>query len=136
VKPTRSTCRSLAVGMLACLLLAGCGAKEVTVTGKLLVNGQPFKPKSPEDLQIILRPKDPKGVMCLAEVAMDGTFKVQGPTGNNLPVGAYRVEIAAFSDNFKGEFTGEKSPLLLEVKDSPSTQKIVIDVGKKTVVFE
>jgi hypothetical protein len=129
-------CRSLVLGLLACSLLSGCGAKEVTVNGKVLVNGQPYKPKSVEELQIVFRPKDPNGVMCAAAVQLDGTFQIQGPTGGHVPLGAYRVEIAAYSDNFKGEFTGERSPLAFEAKESTASQTIVIDVGKKTVTTE
>ena len=125
------------VGVAVLLGLAGCGPKEVNVSGQVVTNGEPLKLSSGEDLQVNFFPKDPNGVMCFAMVNKEGKFKVMGPTGGNVPVGTYRVELVeSYSNTFKGAFTGNKSPLVYEAAAGKPVQSIVVDVSKKTVTGE
>lgn len=125
------------VGVAALLGAAGCAPREVAVSGRVVKDGAPLKLESGEDLQVVFHPKDPNGVMCLAAVGKDGKFKFVGPTGGNVPVGTYRVELVeSYSNVYKGEFTGKKSPLVYEAAAGKPVQTVVVDVGKKTVTGE
>jgi hypothetical protein len=131
---------------LACAALAGCGAGEsgVVVTGKVLEGGKPvaipeYQPEY-NCLEVEFFPLDEAGNLASApshraSVEENGSFKVEGPMGEGIPAGKYRVAVRRLSDEEEGEeaaagpwakFDKENSPFVFEVPGG----EIVIDISQ------
>jgi hypothetical protein len=144
--------------LLMLIPLAGCGSSEegevVTVKGKLLEDGKPFKldeskiqlpkgatapPPGSEGLRIVFITvsKDDKEQFFAKYNAETSTFEVPGSKGRGIKAGKYKIAITAnFAptsrdalnyDYFSGQFTPEKTQIFREVK---SGEEITIDVSK------
>ena|SRR5947209_5216493 len=117
------------------LTVPGCGSHpKVTVTGKVMKNGQPLKVSKQGAIQVIFIPivegaSGPPAVTYPAQVNNEaGTYEIK-----DIPTGKYKVSVCQFdpmpvNDLLKGEFQGEKTPITKEVTGK---EPIDIDVGKK-----
>jgi hypothetical protein len=136
--------RSVFVALVSAglLWLAGCGGeKHVKITGILLDNGQPVKPKETEEItiQFLATKPDTKIQNALADFDVEtSTFTLHSPESAGIPPGEYKIVMSCTTtdehvrDRFKGIFTEEKTPLVYTVTND-SSQEIVIDVKTKKV---
>ncbi len=133
------------IWLTACtlLLLSGCGGgsgKKVNLEGKIVKDGQPYKPSAGESLSIAFKGTDADGKPSTfgGAITPEGTF-----VANNIPPGKYKVQInltsggttpaeLAKSEKLNKQFEAVNSKLEYEVT-SDATQKLDVDVGKGTV---
>jgi hypothetical protein len=128
---------------LMLLLMAGCGRRgnTVRVTGQLVKDGKPFAAKldgkEPETLAIdFLGAVNEVKVNFPATVSANGAFDVDGPSGNGIPPGKYRICViysgfqGAGGDRFDTRFSPDKTPLAVEVQKST---RLTIDLTAGTV---
>jgi len=130
-------------------ILAGCGAptvKSVPVSGKLVKDGkaltfgaQKLPPgESGFRLEFLkLDDNGKEGLMFSGQFnSNDGSFSVKSAEGNGLPPGKYKVIVEkgarGLPDEFKNQFSREKTALALTVTDSKELQ-VEIDLDKKAV---
>ena len=137
--------------VLASLLaaLSGCGDKKkpdgpeisgVTITGKLLQNGKPFKLLPDETIKIVFMSAEGDGkVAGGADVKDDSSFEIIGPSGKGLPAGNYKVSLnseiygGSGSDRFAEKFEMTHTPFLATVAaDGP--QNFELDLGTRKIV--
>jgi hypothetical protein len=133
--------------VLICLLLVefGCGGsgpKGYTVKGIVLKNGNKLELPERETLVILLdTAEEARRVQNFATYnPADGTFICKGLENRGVPAGKMRIEIwpgrangpQGKDDLFKNQFKGDRSPLEIELTEANS-QKLVVDVGKKSV---
>jgi hypothetical protein len=138
---------------LVCMAVAGCGGggeKLVTVTGKVLQDGQPVKIENyvegEECLSVNFFPLDEGGnrkadaSSFSQDVQEDGSFEMRGNMGKGIPAGKYRVGVSRETeegvedeedlrrrgDDIWSKFGPENSPFVFDV---PSGE-IVIDISK------
>lgn len=121
----RSCARSaLAAGVLLLVLLAGCGGpKMVTVRGKLLKGGEPYKAKKTY-VTIMFAPAEEKpGTTYPAKYDPDeGAYKI------TMPAGKYKVGITVGQP---GDDEVYISPMTnSKVYDLNSNQELDLPVGK------
>lgn len=129
------------------LLGSGCGSSaHVDVRGKVLYNGQPYKLRPQEQLQITFLGGG-TGADQISTAATfheaDSSFQVPGPTGQGLPPGDYKIAVDSliYGSSAKGQdrlgehFTPNSTPLHYTVTTA-AVQHIVIDLGKGTVTKE
>jgi len=136
---------------LAALAAGGCGGAGTKPHGKVVMNGEPFKPDPGQTLQISFVGEGASSVSAVAQVNPDGTFTVPGPTNTGIPPGKYHVTVTTMAgggpggssppagsaapaggDKFEGKYSdATKTPLTCEI--TSATPEIVIDVGKGTV---
>jgi len=150
-------------GLALCTLLsAGCSA-GVPVNGTVVENGAPVPLKDGETLSVALVQESGDNRVFAATADKDGSFRVAervppgkyrvtvaqmgdvgewmknkdkhvpgapkpGPKGPGGPAGGGPPE------RFKGEFSGTKSPLTVEIGSKPAT--LTVDVGKKNVAVQ
>jgi hypothetical protein len=124
----------LSLLVLAGLTLPGCSKRpKVTITGKVMKNGQPLKVSKQGAIQVIFLPivegsSGPPAVTYPALVnSQEATYEVK-----DIPTGKYKVSVSQFdpmpvNDLLKGQFQGEQSPITREVTGN---QAIDIDVAK------
>jgi hypothetical protein len=137
----------LLVVSLCCL--AGCGGGGgggVKLQGRLIKDDKPLAGGESNPLSVTFKGAaadlaDP-GKSFDAKVDAEGAFVVQTPDGKGVPPGKYRVVLRnpqlgprAPKPAWLAPVADDKSPLEYEVGPEP-TQKIVIDVTKKTVQRE
>jgi hypothetical protein len=97
-------CRPKALtALLLCgvLLSVGCGPSGPTlvpVKGKLTVNGQPYDPKTQEEVMVILHPTDGTGTTFPAVFADDGSFFVPGVEQRGVPPGKYKIALDRYEN--------------------------------------
>ncbi len=136
---------------LGALAAGGCGA-STKPHGKVVMNGEPYKPVAGQILQISFIGDGTPSISTVAQVNPDGTFTVPGPTDTGIPSGRYHITVStmasggpggsaggttgsagpAAGDQFKGVYRdATKTPLTVEI--TAATPPIVIDVGKGTV---
>jgi hypothetical protein len=145
----RIACCCLAA--LTCVALAGCGSGEstVTVTGEVLDGGTavsiPDYEAGENCLEVEFFPLDEGGNLVSAAsypavVEEDGSFEVDGPMGEGIPAGKYRVAVRRVGGGEEEEeeeeeaaptgqwakFTKENSPFVFEVPGD----EIVIDISQ------
>lgn len=143
-----------AVGCVVCLAAlaaGGCGGGGKTKPhGKLVMNGEPYKPGPGEILQITFIGEGSSGVFTVAKANPDGTFTVPGPTNTGIPAGKYHITVTTMAgggpggtaggtaapaggDTFKGKYSdATTTPLEVDIPAS-NPPPIVIDVGKGIV---
>ena len=93
----------LGASILVCLVLAGCGSREVRGT----ISGRVTFQDAPVTAGIVMFSNDQKGVHMSAKLAADGTYRVVTAQGAGLPLGTYRVAVAPpLLDAPTGVFTG------------------------------
>jgi hypothetical protein len=122
--------------LLIGLLAIGCGTGYIKAKGRVTKGGAPFRPGEGEALRIVLAPLDaPAGSTYDSYAAEfhpdDSTFLVKGKDGNGLPPGKYRVGVELIKkkeDQFKGRFTGPRSPFTCEVTSAAS--EVVVDLDQ------
>jgi hypothetical protein len=133
---------------LLCMAVAGCGGGEklVTVTGKVLQDGQPISIENYEEgvesLSVAFIPLDEGGNpkadarSYSHDVQEDGSFEIRGDMGDGIPVGKYRVAVSRVSeaaeeeggdDLWKGKFGPENSPFVFDINGSHDVE---IDIAK------
>lgn len=136
---------SITLGALLALAVAGCGTPSIVIEGELRQNGQPYKQAVGDEVQLLLMGESPDGRPVWTSGTYDpsaSTFKFLGPVGKGVHPGKYKIAVSARQymkggpDRFNDEFSEGKTSLTFEVKDHPSTQHIVVDVGTKTVSGE
>jgi hypothetical protein len=145
----------MAVGCVFCLgalAASGCGGGSAKPHGKVVMNGEPYKPVAGQLLQISFIGDGTPSISTVAQVNPDGTFTVPGPTDNGIPPGKYHItastmasggpggtaggttNVAAPSggDQFQGKYRdASKTPLTVDITSANSD--IIIDLGKGTV---
>jgi hypothetical protein len=133
--------------LLTLCCLAGCGGGGgVKLQGRLIKDDKPLAGGESNPLSVTFRggavdPTDP-GKSFDAVVDAEGAFVVEPPDGKGVPPGKYRVIVRNPQAGPRGvkppwlaPIADDRSPLEYEVGKEP-TQKIVIDVTKKTVQRE
>jgi hypothetical protein len=143
----RRVVAGLAVALLGGLS-AGCGGGDgvrgVPVKGTVVVNGKPLQLKGSEQLAISLVRLD--GGQSVAATGSynpgDGSFTVAGPTNRGIPEGKYRITVStndygprSQGDRFRGLFGANNSPLVVTL-NSDNADRLVVDVGRKSVVLQ
>ncbi|MBM4095501.1 MAG: hypothetical protein ACKO9Z_16670 [Planctomycetota bacterium] len=133
---------------LLLFIIAGCGdstVKTVPVGGKVIKDGKPFiftaqklPPGEPGFRLEFLKLEDggKEGLLFSGQFnPADGSFSVKTAESNGLPLGKYKVIIAkgarGLPDEFKNQFSKDKSPLSLTITDAKEIQ-VEIDLDKKT----
>jgi hypothetical protein len=128
----RSARRLALISALLLLGLTGCGGNAVRVTGRVVENGQPYRPGKAAQVELTFFSADPP-LAFLAFLNADGTFAAEGADGKGLPPGTYKVALSSPGGSvFRGQFTRENTPLTVELAPN-STVDLTIDVGKKTL---
>lgn len=120
----------IAVVLLGCVMVAGCGAKKVTVNGKVTRKGEPIKMGTNGYFQVTLIPVVEKGknyTTIPGRSDADGAFVIE-----NVPAGKYRIAIQQFDPNpqqdaLGGQFSEEKTKI---VRDIDGKSPIEIDLNK------
>ncbi|HEV3238622.1 MAG TPA: hypothetical protein VGZ25_16665 [Gemmataceae bacterium] len=113
-------------GFLIIVLIGGCGVAHVKAKGKLLKNGEPFRPGENEFVRLVFVPADAEkevkegdeGSFIAAFNPEDSSFEVTGADGKGLLPGKYRVCVQLMKqkkDLFNGAFNAQNSPLNCEV---------------------
>jgi hypothetical protein len=124
--------------LLFSLFAIGCSDGFIKAKGRVLKNGEPFRPGEGEALRIILAPFDPPAGATYDSYAAefhpeDSSFIVKGKDGRGLPPGKYRVGVELLKkkeDQFNGRFAGAKSPFTCEVTSAASELVVDLDQGK------
>ena len=122
---------------LTLLVLTGCSS-SVTVTGKLVQNGQAYALPPGESLEVHFLSADPqmyppRDFMTMAN--QDGTFTAdQGdPAKKGLPPGKYKLKLHSETPELKKKLSGQPE-LTTEIDTSKGSKiNLTIDVGSRTV---
>jgi hypothetical protein len=119
------------------LLVAGCGGPvRYQTRGRILKNGELFRPPEGDTFRVTLVPINDDGSRVTNWYAAnyhpeDGTFTAAGPDNKGVPPGKYRVcleQLRNRNDVLRGAFFGDKSPYVREVRSS--SDEITIDLAK------
>ncbi len=138
--------------VMTCFALAGCGGGEklVTVTGKVVEDGQPLAIEEREyrtggGVEVTFYPLDSAGNVAKqaksygTTAKQDGTFVMDGDQGEGIPAGKYRVALRGQSssgysptapsqgDRWGGKFDAGNSPFTFDIQEN---QEIVLDVSQ------
>lgn len=116
----------IALGFFIIVLIAGCGNAHIKAKGKLLKNGEPFKPGENEFVRLVFVPaagdreikEGDEGSFIAAFNPEDSSFEVTGANGQGLLPGKYRVCVQLMKqkkDLFNGAYNAQNSPLNCEV---------------------
>jgi hypothetical protein len=131
--------------------MIGCGSAEKTVAvrGSVQKGGKPYTfttqglPPGDTGFRLEFTAQTAQGAgerFSAAFNAADGTFKVSKANATGLPAGTYRISLhrGAFggTDEFKGAFSAEKTPLKVEIPASASGVEITIDLDAKTATVK
>lgn len=134
--------------LVALVWVVGCGSAEKTVAvrGSVLKGGKAYTfstqglPPGDRGIRLEFIAQSSQGAgerHSAAYKADDGTFKVSKGNTTGLPPGMYRISVhrGAFggTDEFKGVFSPEKTPLKVEIPASASSVEVTIDLDAKTV---
>lgn len=139
------------LAMCSLTVAAGCGAanptgKEVQgakVGGVLLHDGKPVKFLKDETIRVsFVQGTGDAQVAASAEVKPeDGSFAIDGPTGQGIPPGKYKVGLASDiyggsgeenANRFEKLFNAEVTPLTADVGTEPN-QRFEIELSKRSV---
>lgn len=118
----------LGIGLL---VVSGCGDSAKKVKGQLKSGEKNYALKENEYLIVTFHPKEGDGSNTyVADLNPDGSFVVTDGADGGIPPGKYRVTIEDGQGGvaFGGKFTGDESPLVVEVVEGEETIK-PIDVG-------
>ena len=134
---------------LAALAAGGCSGGKTKPHGKLVMNGEPYKPGAGEILQITFIGEGSPSISAVAQLNPDGDFTVPGPTNTGIPAGKYHITVTAIGgggpggtaggaaapvggDMMRGKYSNATTtPLNCEI--TSANLPIVIDLGKGTV---
>jgi ABC-type iron transport system FetAB ATPase subunit len=125
----------LPAAALLAFALAGCGPRMLKTKGRLVKNGEPFRPAEGEMVRVMFVPL-PEGGGTVKDFYMaqfnpaDGTFQVVGKDLKGMPPGKYRIAVEHLRkkrDLFGGAFDSESSPFVREVRSSG--EELVLDLG-------
>lgn len=126
---------AVAAGLIAAL--AGCDSNGPRiVSGKLLSDGQPLKVSDKGVVQISFEfAENPDGSF-IGAVNPDGTFTIEGPTGDGIVPNTYRVGVVQLDpypgkDLLKGKFAGRSSPIVMAVDGKSEVVIDLAQVGRK-----
>jgi hypothetical protein len=136
-KVTPGVCgRRLALAVLVGGLLSvvgGCNSNGPRVVkGRLVNNGEPLKVSQQGVVQIAFEyATNPDGSF-VAVVGPDGTFAVEGPTGEGIRPDTYRISVVQLDpypgkDLLKGKFSSKSTPITMAV-DGKS--ELLIDLAQ------
>jgi hypothetical protein len=126
----------LALVLALVSFVAGCGAKKLRTTGRLLKSGQPLVAEEGEFFHVIFVPilpdGTPPGDHYVATVDQaTGTFTVAGKDLQGMPPGKYRVAVELMKqkkNQLGGKFDAVNSPFVFNV--DASTKEIDVDLDK------
>lgn len=137
----RATAALLFVCALGCADNSAPAEGRLKPRGRLLENGLPIKVNTAN-----MPPGDPGMKVTFIRIgsvdageaidarifeATEGSFELIGADGKGIPPGNYRVAVTlgaeGGSDQLKGKFSSEKSPIEVEVKEG---EDLVIDLAK------
>jgi hypothetical protein len=125
-------------GLALCLSASGCGGSpNLAVKGRLLKNGEPFRPDKDDIVRITFAPIPEPGQRAMDYYAAnfnhdDGTFRAAGKDGTGVPPGKYRIGIEHLRnkrDLLRGAFDADRSPFVREVNGG--IKEITIDLAKR-----
>ena len=115
--------------LLVCLLAIGCGAKKVTVKGKVTRKGEPLKVSKTGYVSVTLIPADKgeKYTTIPIRAESDGSF-----TAKDVPVGEYKIAIEQFDPNPQTDaLAGRFAPAATQIKRKiDGKSEINIDLDK------
>jgi hypothetical protein len=131
------------LGLCAAFLFTGC-AREANVQGKLVMDGEPYKPAANEQVLLNFETAGgPNDYSFSGLVKRDGTFTVVGNGSDGIPPGKYRITIRVMpygptaapnaGDKLAGALSGPDSPLTCEVKRGTT---VTIDLAQRAVTAE
>jgi hypothetical protein len=137
---------AIVVAFAAAFFASGCskekGTKGVKIKGTVVLNGKPLQFLPEEEVIVSLTELESrdKGVIGSAAQAKppDATFTIDGPKGQGLPPGKYRIIVTSqiyggdTGDRFEHLFSNNR-PLLVAEIGAEEGQNFVIDLGKMTV---
>jgi hypothetical protein len=124
-------------GLLAALLLAGCGRGLVQPKGRVLKDGAPLALKEQEYVNIFFVPvvaqgeKHPGDVYAARYNDADGAFQATGKDGKGLPPGKYKITVEHLRkkrDLLNGAFGADKTPFVRDIDSR--TGEIVLDLAR------
>lgn len=143
-RPPAKTARPTLLTLLGLLALttAGCGQPSVAVEGELRLKQQPYKLQDGDEIHLTLAGSAEGGQELWTSGTYDpatSTFRFLGNVGKGVRPGDYKIGIrigkyqSAGPDRFKNQFAVENTPLTFTVTGDRSVQRIVVDLGAKTV---
>lgn len=138
---------------VALVAFTGCGKKSntpeikpvvgVKVSGKVVQGGSPIKFVKDETIKITFLSDVPKGqeaIVAQTEVGKEGgAFTINGPTGQGIPAGKYKVILSGEiypppgdgpADRFADKFDADKTPLNAEVT-AEEGQVFTVDITSR-----
>jgi hypothetical protein len=127
---------------VSAVTLAGCGQPSIVVEGELRLNQQPYKLKDGDEVNLVLVGAAENGQELWTSGTYDAassTFRFAGNVGKGVQPGDYKLGIrigtyqSTAPDRFQDQFAVEKTPLTVSVTGDRSVQRIVVDLGAKTV---
>jgi hypothetical protein len=119
------------------LTISGCGgADRLQTRGRILKDGQPFRPDEGDVVRVMFVPIPADGGRAtdfhMAEFnATDGTFRAAGKDLKGIPPGKYRVTVEHLrkkKDLLKGAFDAENSPIIREINST--AEEVTIDLAR------
>lgn len=126
---------------IACVIVVGCNADGLRIMeGRLVENGQPLKVSDKGQVVLWFSHAQNPDDNFPADITPDGNFKVVGPQRKGILPGSYRATVQQWDpynthslspvpekDLLKGEFTGSKSPIVVELTGDGS---VTIDMAQ------
>ena len=135
---TLTLCRSLALTLLLCVVLSGCGPSLIKPRGRVIKGGAPLTMEKTEKLGIALYSMtdgvtSPTDARIASVKRQDTAFTVLGRQGKGIPPGQYRITVALMRgaserDLWNGKYDKAKSPFVFDL--TSDKEEIVIDLGK------
>lgn len=129
--------------VVALALISGCnaGGRKVSLTGKIIENGQPVKfPYGESHATIYFYPLDEQGKIpegsrgYSTSPDTEGSFVMDGDMGDGIPLGKYRITLSnpttsqqGQRDPWQGKYDVKNTPFELQVDGS--FKSITLDVG-------
>lgn len=128
-------------------LAAGCVRETEAgpkLTGRVVMSGQPVRPVSVLDFDVMFLSVGGEGPLrksYVAAVDEDGSLVVNGSIGKGIPVGRYKVVVrGAVLDatgrpnrKYQTGLTEQATPLEIEITES--SKELTIDLEKKTATL-
>jgi hypothetical protein len=128
--------RVLAAGLVAALVVGGCGPGGAPVDGKVVIGDKAYNPETDGDLTVGLNPSGGGGAggQNTARVQPDGTFHITSATGGGVPPGKYKVSVTRYpSKADMAKLKGPPTPVTKEVGeewDVAAGKTFTLDMSK------
>jgi hypothetical protein len=123
--------RLVLLGISALLVLAGCNRESaVTVTGKVLKNGQPLAVGPTGNVQVTIVPDVPPDehyTSQIAECDREGNFTIPEVKPGRYKIGVEQFDPNPQTDKLNGAFTAAGGKI---VRELDGKAPVVIDVAK------